>query len=174
MCAGPRGLRASKRQQGYYAWLFLSTDSSSPPPGPRRRLEIEQSQPVSGEQSTAPTRGSTETAADAGVARGPGGARRGCHDPGPAARAAASRGVPAVASMGGPVLSAASPEKGPGSVARTPVPWAAASALPRSRLGRRQVSARRVGATSAARAPGFGLDGAGNRISEPGAPTAGD
>lgn len=81
--AGPRGLRASKEQPGYYAWLFLSTDSFSPPPGPRRRLEIEQSQPVSGEQSAAPTRGSAETAADAGVARGLGGARRGCHGPGP-------------------------------------------------------------------------------------------
>lgn len=134
-----------QRAAGYYAWFFLSTDSSSPPPGPWRRLEIEQSQPVSGEQSAAPTRSSAETAADAGVAWGPGGAHRGCHGPGPAARAAASRGVPVMASKGGRMLSLACPRRaldpwrGPSSLGQrhrpAPVTPRKAPGLSRARQG---------------------------------------
>ncbi|XP_006247278.1 uncharacterized protein LOC102547047 isoform X2 [Rattus norvegicus] len=113
--------------------------------GPWRRLEIEQSQPVSGEQSAAPTRSSAETAADAGVARGPGGAHQGCHGPGPAARAAASRGVPVMASKGGRMLSLACPRRaldpwrGPSSLGQrhrpAPVTPRKAPGLSRARQG---------------------------------------
>lgn len=157
----------SKSNRVINAWLFLSTDSFPPPPGPRRRLETEQSQPVSGEQSAAPTPRQRQTR---GWRGGPGGARWGCHGPGPAARAAAFRGAPAV-------MSGACLEKGHGSVAGTLVPWTATSAQPGSRLGRRHVPARACRCPTPSRVlkgpprlpepRSLGLDGAGTRTPEP-------